>query len=76
MCCIATNAHDFEVDGIYYNITSEEELMVSVTFQGSDRYLISDRYKGVVTIPNAVEYDNKTYRVTSIGEDAFLECET
>ena len=29
------SAHDFEVDGIYYNITSSEDLTVEVTYKGS-----------------------------------------
>ena len=67
------SAHDFEVDGIYYNITSSSApLTVAVTYQGSVSY-DSDEYSGSVTIPETVTYDGRTYSVTSI-EDAFAFC--
>ena len=67
------SAHDFEVDGIYYNITSSSApLTVAVTYQGSGSY-DSDEYSGSVTIPETVTYDGRTYSVTSI-EDAFAFC--
>ena len=34
-CSLAVSAHDFEVDGIYYNITSSTDLTVEVTFRGN-----------------------------------------
>ncbi len=34
LCCISVSAHDFEVDGIYYRITSSTDLTVSVTYKG------------------------------------------
>ncbi len=30
------NAHDFDVDGIYYNITSAKDYTVAVSYKGSD----------------------------------------
>ena len=67
------SAHDFEVDGIYYNITSSSApLTVAVTFQGSYSGG-SDEYSGSVTIPETVTYNGNTYSVTSI-EDAFAFC--
>ena len=59
-------ANDVLIDGIYYNISGNE---VSVT-RGETKY-----YSGAVSIPDAVEYNGKTYRVTSIGEKAFYECD-
>ena len=52
MCCVGTaKAHDFAVDGIYYNILSNENKTVAVTYRGEryDSYL--DEYSGDVTIP-------------------------
>lgn len=60
--------YDFEVDGIYYNITSSSDLTVEVTSNGSNSY------GGTITIPEAVTYDDVTYSVTSIGERAFYYC--
>ena len=70
--CLAV-AHDFEVDGIYYNITSEERKTVEVT-DPSDKKVVDGGYKSykdVVFIPEKVSYDGKEYTVTAIGERAF-----
>ncbi|MBO7139654.1 MAG: leucine-rich repeat domain-containing protein [Prevotella sp.] len=70
---LCVSAHDFEVDGIYYNITSTEDLSVKVTYDGG----FADSgtsYSGNVTIPKSVKYEGETYRVTSIGYKAFSKC--
>lgn len=67
--CLAV-AHDFEVDGIYYNITSEEKKTVEVT-DPSDKKVVDGGYKDVVFIPEKVSYGGKEYTVTTIGERAF-----
>ena len=67
------SAHDFEVDGIYYNKNSDGT-SVSVTFKGSSYYDYSYEYSGAVTIPASVTYSGKTYSVTEIGEHAFDGC--
>lgn len=69
------SAHDFEVDGIYYNINSDGT-SVSVTFKGSSYDSYSNEYSGAVTIPATVTYSGKTYSVTSIGDYAFWDCGT
>ena len=63
-------AHDFEVGGIYYNITGNNE--VAVTYQGASNY--SAAYSGDVVIPETVYYNGTTYSVTAIGEYAFRYC--
>ena len=70
---LSVSAHDFEMDGIYYNITSTEELTVGVTYVGglSD---LDTSYSGNVTIPESVKYEGETYHVTSIGNKAFSKC--
>ena len=62
-------AGTFEVDGIYYNILSEDERTVEV-ISGSG----SGRYEGDIVIPAEVTYDGGTYSVTTIGDWAFSEC--
>ncbi|MCR5362359.1 MAG: leucine-rich repeat protein [Bacteroidales bacterium] len=71
-CIAGTNAwaYDFVADGIYYHITSADGLTVEVTYETTDY----DSYSGDVVIPATVEYDSKTYNVTSIGSDAFYYC--
>ena len=71
---LLANAHDFEVDGIYYKITSSTDLTVAVTYKGSSYDSYFYEYEGTVTIPTTVTYENKTYSVTSIGEHAFHNC--
>ena len=66
-------AHDFEVDGIFYNynldngtatVTSENE---GVSNTGN--------YTGDMTIPNSVSINGRTLKVTAIGSHAFWYCE-
>ena len=71
---LSASAHDFEDDGIYYNITSSLDLIVAVTFRGSYSDSYSNEYSGQVFIPETVAYNEKTYRVTSIGGAAFSGC--
>ncbi len=70
---IPISAHDFEVDGIYYNITNSTDKTVAVTFNG--RYGSSVvEYSGDVVIPCTVEYNNVIYTISSIGDYAFEGC--
>ena len=62
------SAQDFEVDGIYYNILSEDDRTVEVIKR-------PDKYKGNIVIPAEVTYDGSTYSVTTIGEEAFYWCD-
>jgi len=66
------NAHDFEVDGIFYNIINSNE--VEVTYQESSWSYNTDRYSGEMTIPSSVYCNGKTYPVTTIGKYAFRSC--
>ena len=65
-------AHDFEVNGIYYNYLNDNN--VAVTYKGSSSYEYSNEYSGEVTIPETVAYNGTTYRVTSIVNEAFYGC--
>ena len=71
---LTASAHNFEVEGIYYNITSATDLTVSVTCRGSSYDSYSNEYTGEVTIPAKVNYNSNTYSVTSIGYGAFYGC--
>ena len=64
-------AHDFEVDGIYYNFNGNE---ATVTCRGSLYAPYDNEYTGSVTIPTTVTYNGTTYPVTSIAEGAFTSC--
>ncbi len=75
LIAITASAYDFEVDGIYYNITSQSNLEVGVTFNKFNRsdsyYNSNDSYTGDIIIPSTVNYNNRTYSVTSIENFAF-----
>ena len=66
-------ASDTSVDGIYYNF-DDANLTATVTYRGSYSYSYTGEYTGDVVIPATVTYGDKSYSVTSIGEDAFYEC--
>ena len=63
-------AHDFEVDGIFYNIYGTA---ATVTYRGVS-YGSYNEYSGSVSIPETVNYNGTTYSVTSIGDYAFRDC--
>lgn len=61
-------SHDFEVDGIYYNINGNEVL---VTYKNDWNTAV---YTGAISIPSTVTYNGTTYSVTTIGDYAFYGC--
>lgn len=72
---VTVSAYDFEVDGIYYNIVSESELKVEVTYDkiynSNSNPFYKCFYYGDISIPSSVNYNGKTYQVTKIGNYAF-----
>lgn len=64
-------ASDFEVDGLYYNILSEEDRTIEVTYKSYDN---TTYISGDIKIPRRVLYNNISYTVTSIGDGAFFGC--
>ena len=75
---LVASAHDIEVqnaDGvtIYYNyINDGTELEVAYRGSSYDEY--TNEYQGNVAIPEEVTYMNRTRKVTSVGDGAFLHC--
>ena len=69
---LAASAHDFEVDGIYYERISTG--VVEVTYRGNNETSYSNEYIGDVVIPSNVTYAGVTYGVISIGNHAFYQC--
>ena len=65
---IDSYAYDFEVDGLFYNKLSENE--VELTYQD----FMGGTFSGEITIPEKVIYNNVEYCVTAIGDRAFYEC--
>lgn len=71
LCCTAANAYNFDVDGIYYNILSNDDKSVEVTHGN-----LQEEYRGNITIPAEVTHAGVTYTVASIGEGAFWGCDS
>ena len=67
MLPFVASAYDAEIDGIYYNFSGDEAM---VTYKNTS----DNSYSGAVVIPASITYNDKTYSVTSIGDRAFLYC--
>lgn len=74
-------AHDIAVvnqenDTIFYNIINDgNELAVTYKEGNGFNNISKDRYKGSITIPETIFYNNQTYKVVKIGESAFFYCD-
>ena len=67
-------AYDFEVGGFYYNIISQSDLEVEITYKEikkSSSGYENQSYIGNIKIPETVNYNNRTYSVTKIGDETF-----
>ena len=71
LICLSFSASaQIEVDGIYYILGD----FAVVTHKGAYYYSYSNEYSGSVTIPPSVTYSGRTYKVTKIGDRAFMGC--
>ena len=68
MVATVAMAYDFEVDGIYYNITNATNKTVEMV---APPY---GKYTGNVIIPACIEYNGEKYDVVAIGGNAFYFC--
>ena len=68
---VASFAYDAKIDGIYYNFSGSE---ATVTYYNANAPINVTAYTGSITIPEIIEYRGKTYKVTSIGNYAFIGC--
>lgn len=67
-------ANGTKIGNIYY-ILDGDNLTASVTWGGGKYNSGTDEYTEAITIPATVtDEENKTYKVTSIGDDAFSNC--
>lgn len=72
---MAVQAYDFEVDGIYYNVLSLDDMTCEVTYKEERGGDYSFPYAGIIHVPETVTYSGRTFTVTAIGEYAFYSCE-
>ena len=67
LCCTSLSMLAFDIDGMSYEVNNEVAKTVTLT-----------KGKGSATnlfVPETVTYNNVTYTVNTIGEDAFYQCE-
>ena len=73
-CGVITSfANRYEINGICYSWYSGMGDTFTVTYKGDsyNAYKPEDQYKGDIVIPETVEFEGKTYRVTKIDSYAF-----
>ena len=63
---LIASADAVEIDGIYYNLIPKGNV-AEVTWN-------SNKYTGMVVIPETITSNDATYNVTSIGSYAFRDC--
>lgn len=61
-------AYDFKIDGLCYNIISESNKTVELTWEA-----IGKGYEGDILVPNTVSYNATIYHVIGIGKCAFVK---
>lgn len=74
MLPLAASAYDAKIGVLYFNLNSSD-MTATVTYK--ERISASETsgdYSGDIVIPGEVTYNNTTYRVTSIGHQAFFRC--
>ncbi len=71
---ISASSSSFQSDGLYYNILSEEDRTVEVTYKSTYISQQKNYVSGDIEIPRKVMYHSKTYTVTAIGKEAFNNC--
>ena len=74
--CLSSFAYDFEANGIFYALTDEEwdsetdsYVYRSVAVTSGDAL-----YAGDISIPSSVIYNEQTYPVKYIWDEAFANC--
>ena len=65
---LQVRAYDFEVNGIFYNITAKNKVEVT---HNTDTF---NSYSGSIIIPQTIRYADKKYKVVRIGNIAFIDC--
>ena len=62
-------AFDFEIDNKFYNVINENSVEITYNKDTINSYVSKD-----IVIPEMVNFNDREYRVTQIGEFAFADC--
>ncbi len=68
--------YDFKSGGIYYKITSNIAPYTVEVDEFGNAVNTEEPYSGDIIIPSSVTYNNITYLVTGIGDNAFCWCDS
>ena len=74
---LLASAYDFMVDGICYNVVSEADKTVEVTYEKWTASSLEHSYTNIapsIDIPREVSNSGNIYTVVRIGEKAFYSC--
>jgi hypothetical protein len=66
---VSALADEAKIDGIWYDLDNE-------TLEAEVIRNDNNPYSGNITIPETVDYEEKTYRVTAIRDFAFYGCKS
>jgi translation initiation factor 2B subunit (eIF-2B alpha/beta/delta family) len=66
MLSIVASADTVEINGIYYNLYTDNNVAVVTRNH--------NKYTGSIVIPNSIKFNNVTYSVTIIDDEAFYNC--
>jgi len=67
---LIASAYDIKVDGLCYNFTSDSTVAVTYLDLNDNAEYVKD----IIDIPATIDYEGRTYIVTSIGKHAFTNC--
>lgn len=68
MLSVSVSAYDFEIDGMYYNVLSIDDLTVAVTSG-------KNKYSGDIVVPSQINFKDRIFKVIRIGYRAFWQCQ-
>lgn len=74
VACLSSFAYDFEANGIFYSLTEEWDSETDSYVRSAAVTSGDALYEGDITIPASVSYNDQTYLVKYIWDDAFSNC--
>ncbi|MBQ8542698.1 MAG: leucine-rich repeat protein [Bacteroidaceae bacterium] len=60
----------FEEGGVFYRVTDRDARIAEITYKGSYHYEFENEYHGIVTLPCEVTHRGRTFKITTIAQDA------
>ncbi len=73
LCCTYATAHIYEIDGIFYKITSDTDKTVGVTFKGDSYSSYPNEYIGDIVIPENITFGKNAWVSTNTSSNTTSE---